>query len=486
MPRQAEPLQSTRLLHCVALALLLHLWLVLVVGTAPSGTAKPGDGVWGSLNVTLRGPRAEPGDAATALPVPPTPANAGPVGSGRQERFGGVVRPLSAPAETPKTPGAARLGAWSDTAVAEPRPAPVPVPAALRPLPQPETPSQREAAESVSAPTPAPTATTSVEATRVESRPPPRLLPLDAAPATALERLVRPVPPTLPTAPVTKLEPLPQRESVKAAPAPAAPAPTPTPTPAPPAPLLAAPMSLEAIEPRPALPSVLPPMLAPVLIAAPQPLVAKPVVVPAAARIAAPERLLPVADVEVKPQPQPNPVAELAAPAQPERLPTLAATPVSAATAATTPATAATAPITSSPAANPATTSAVTRAAASAPKPSGIDPGLLGLVPNAPSKPGAPDAGPRVGQDVATPPSASASAPRLNLQWLPPRGGELSSRGSRGVLQLLPVPPEHKSKLSQEMEKAGKADCRKAYGGIGLLAVLPLALDAARDKGCQW
>lgn len=245
-------------------------------------------------------------------------------------------------------------------------------------------------------------------------------------------------------------------------------------------------MSLEAIEPRPALPSVLPPMLAPVLIAAPQPLVAKPVVVPAAARIAAPERLLPVADVEVKPQPQPNPVAELAAPAQPERLPTLAATPVSAATAATTPATAATAPITSSPAANPATTSAVTRAAASAPKPSGIDPGLLGLVPNAPSKPGAPDAGPRVGQDVATPPSASASAPRLNLQWLPPRGGELSSRGSRGVLQLLPVPPEHKSKLSQEMEKAGKADCRKAYGGIGLLAVLPLALDAARDKGCQW
>ncbi len=463
MPRRAEPLQSTRLFHCVALALLLHVWLVLVVGTAPSGTAKPGDGVWGSLNVTLRGPRAEPGDDATALPVPPTPANAGPVGSGRQERFGGAVRPITAPADLPKTPGAARLGAWSDTAAAEPRPAPVPVPA--QPLPEPPPPPLL-AAEPL--PKPIPTAAKPVEATPVESRPQPRLLSFDAAPAAALERLtqpvLKPVSPALPAAPVTKLEPLPQRESVKTAPAPA-PAPA-APAPAPPAPLLAAPLSLEAIELRPALPSVLPPVLAPALTAAPQLLVAKPVAVPAAARIAPPERLLPAADVELKTQPQPKPVAELASPA--------------------TAATAATAPIASSPAANPATDSATTRAAAATPKPSVVDPGLLGLVPSVSGAPGAPDAGPRVGQDVATPPSASASAPRLNLQWVPPRGGELSSRGSRGVLQLLPVPPEHKTKLSEEMEKAGKADCRKAYGGIGLLAVLPLVLDAARDKGCQW
>ncbi|MBT9491998.1 MAG: hypothetical protein IV107_06535, partial [Paucibacter sp.] len=70
-----------------------------------------------------------------------------------------------------------------------------------------------------------------------------------------------------------------------------------------------------------------------------------------------------------------------------------------------------------------------------------------------------------------------------------PRGGELSSRGSSGVLDLLPTPPERKSKLSEDMEKAAREDCRKAYGeALGLLAVVPLALDAAKsnNKGCRW
>lgn len=104
---------------------------------------------------------------------------------------------------------------------------------------------------------------------------------------------------------------------------------------------------------------------------------------------------------------------------------------------------------------------------------------------------GAPDAGSQLGRDLATPPSAVSELPqapaRLNLS-LPtrPRGGELSGRGSRGALDLLPTPPEQKSKLAQDLEKAGKQDCRQAYGGAGLLAVVPLALDAVRDKGCRW
>jgi len=37
------------------------------------------------------------------------------------------------------------------------------------------------------------------------------------------------------------------------------------------------------------------------------------------------------------------------------------------------------------------------------------------------------------------------------------------------------------------MEAAAKKDCRKAYGEqMGLLAVIPLALDAARKNGCKW
>ncbi|MDO9286212.1 MAG: hypothetical protein Q7U26_15050, partial [Aquabacterium sp.] len=99
---------------------------------------------------------------------------------------------------------------------------------------------------------------------------------------------------------------------------------------------------------------------------------------------------------------------------------------------------------------------------------------------------GAPDAGARVGHDVATAPSLPASAPRLNLDLVRPRGGMISSQGSRGLLQMVPHPPEAKTKLAEDIEKAAKADCRKAYGAMGLLAVVPLAVDAVRDKGCRW
>ena len=98
------------------------------------------------------------------------------------------------------------------------------------------------------------------------------------------------------------------------------------------------------------------------------------------------------------------------------------------------------------------------------------------------------DAGARVGYDMATPPAAAASAaPRLKLELSRPRGGELSRFSSRGVLPVLPRPPERDEKLAREIEKAGKADCRNAYAGIGPLAVIPLALDAVRkDGGCKW
>ena len=99
---------------------------------------------------------------------------------------------------------------------------------------------------------------------------------------------------------------------------------------------------------------------------------------------------------------------------------------------------------------------------------------------------GAPDAGAQVGHDIATPPSLPASAARLNLDLVRPRGGAISAQGSRGLLDLLPHPPEAKSKLAAEIESAAKPDCRTAYRDLGLLAVVPLAVDAVRDKGCRW
>ncbi len=99
---------------------------------------------------------------------------------------------------------------------------------------------------------------------------------------------------------------------------------------------------------------------------------------------------------------------------------------------------------------------------------------------------GAPDAGARVGYDVATPPSLPASAPRLNLDLVRPRGGAISAQGGRGLLQMLPHPPEAKTKLAEDIEKAARADCRKAHGSLGLAAVVPLVADALSDKGCRW
>jgi len=100
---------------------------------------------------------------------------------------------------------------------------------------------------------------------------------------------------------------------------------------------------------------------------------------------------------------------------------------------------------------------------------------------------GTPDAGNQLGVDIATPASVPASAPRLNLQLPRSRGGELSRLGSAGLLAVLPRPPELKTKLAQDIEQAGKPDCRTAHAGMGLLAVVPLAVDALKqDGGCRW
>ena len=106
--------------------------------------------------------------------------------------------------------------------------------------------------------------------------------------------------------------------------------------------------------------------------------------------------------------------------------------------------------------------------------------------------PGRPDAGPNLGQDVATAagePAALVSAPRLNLELPRQRGAELSRQGGGGLLPLLPRPPELPDKLARDIENSAKADCRKAYQGLGLLAVVPLAANALRssqDSGCKW
>jgi hypothetical protein len=86
--------------------------------------------------------------------------------------------------------------------------------------------------------------------------------------------------------------------------------------------------------------------------------------------------------------------------------------------------------------------------------------------------------------------SAPAGAPgepklNLNLPSLRTRGSSMGGVAP-GVLPLLPPPPERKAKITEELDKAGRADCRSAYSGLGLLAAVPLAVDAVKGGGCKW
>jgi hypothetical protein len=382
---QRAPLQPSRLEQCLLLAVLLHILLVLALGNTPGGTAAPGEGVWGRLNVTLRAsldlrPGEEPGGAA---PTPPE-VNIGATGAARpQQRYGGALRRESEPRPPADTPGAAQLGQWQPQPQSEPS---LPHAPTIEPIPEPIP----EPVQLVM-PEPTPAVVRSLA-------PPPATTVQRLAPASALSAAAVPV--------ATAVEALPALPTLRARRAPAAQPPSLSPA--------SLPSAAEALKP---LPSFDPPVPA------------------VAVQDLAPPAVAPSADT---------------AP-----LPALAQTP---------PATAAT----PNPIAPPHSTAAS---------------------PNTRPQPvlaGAPDAGARVGHDVAMPPSTPPSAPRLNLNLPLPRGGPLSSRGSPGALPLLPHPPEVKSKLAQELEKATSSDCRKAYSEMGVLAAAPLAADALRKKGCRW
>ena len=482
------PAQAS-IVQCLVLAALVHALLVAIVGNAPGGSARLGEGVWGAINVTLRGP-AERG-AAAALP---RNAYSGPVGEARDSRFGGAVRDEQQAPRSNDGPGAARVGVWSSTpspsatevapgALAPPMQAPradtsaTPMePAQVAPLarvlpgaplpivqPSPALPAATLAAEPKAAPpasTRAPSLSERLAPRSSESRPSdiPRAAP---AQADARQAMVQSAPTATP-APAEPAATAPQTAAAEATPAARTSAEPPVELKALPAlaALRATPTAASAL-PResvartealvmptlnetPAVPQALP---EPVIKAVPSLAAAPPAAVVRQQALDAPPRAPSLAAPQLQAIPG---VAAMAAPLGP----------VSSGAATTATA------VTTSPEGARAATS-------SAPQ-SGL---------------GNPDAGPRAGRDVATAPSAPASAPRLNLELARPRGGEIARDGSRGVLQLMPHPPERKNKLAEDIANAAKKDCKQAYAGAGLLAVVPLLLDATKSastSGCKW
>jgi hypothetical protein len=104
---------------------------------------------------------------------------------------------------------------------------------------------------------------------------------------------------------------------------------------------------------------------------------------------------------------------------------------------------------------------------------------------------GAPDAGDEIFKprgDVAAPAADPDPPPRLDLEATRQRAREIASTAYRGVAPVIPPPPpvERKSKLAKAIENAAKPDCRDAYAGMGLLAVVPLTVATVGDGGCRW
>lgn len=495
---------ATPLSRCLVLAALLHVLLVLWLGSAPPGSALPGEGRMGVLNVVLRGLQGEgdpahPGTSATA--------QQGPAGTADLKRWGGAVRNAADPTNRLPEPGAAQVGTWTPTIGGEPERTPSPAPAERAP------PAPDSAPKLVAPDLPAATVVDSGSATVVVPRTEQTLhgasrdaLPVPVPPKRPPHAIEAPpiLVPQLPSvalpAPVTVqadrpvLVPVPAPrqprvlESTGVArptlPDLAMPPPAPVQAEAPVAVPQPAPRRARAVEsvalPSPALPSpALPPAAAvqaepPLVVPAPAPRMARgvePAALPAPS-LQSPDLPAPA----VVQAPAPSAADQLLLPAAPTRtLPPAVAAPTLGAPAASTPGGSALTP--DFGVAAPAPTRG--GAGGTAPRSDLADR-------TARSGEGSPDAGTRVGHDVASAPSASASAPRLNLELPRARGGETSSRGSMGVLSLLPRPPETKSKLTEGIEKAAKPDCKEAYAGLGLLAAVPLAADALRGKGCKW
>lgn len=483
-PRHASMLQ------CLMLAALLHALLILLFGSTQGGTARPGEGVWGAINVSLRGLPDKAGARQ-----PPEDAYSGPVGSARERRFGGAVRDEAQAPRTNDGPGAARLGVWSSTP--SERAEEVTPGAASKAV---DAPRALSAAGDAPAAQTAPLARTVPGAAQAQASPP--AVSADALPA-----------PVARSAPLAE-SPTPSRAE-RVAPRAAESRPTETPRAAPSetesrlkmvesTPLPAAPAAL----PSPALPSPDAGASAPALPAATLPSVAEtpqapPAPLPAPAELRAVPALPGNAPVlrDAVPRSEPVSLPALAATPSAPNVPIEALAPdksLSGPAARSTPArleSVEPAPrITGAPAL-PAVPNVA--GVASVPNvPGATTVGAPGSGTTAPSAPagrspapvsgGAPDAGTQLGRDVATPPSQAASTPRLNLDLAKPRGGEIARGASKSVLNLIPPPPERKSKLATDIEQSAKKDCRTAYSGLGLLAPLGVAVDVARDKLCKW
>ena len=421
----------------VWLSILLHVLAIALFGNTTGSGERQGERQGRGLNVRLQGPVERGSDSQTAAPQLRADTR---LSSLDRRQIAEAPQPVAAP--SPDTPPVEAVPAPAPAKSAEEPPAPVippliatevvkPVTTFVVPVAIPEmlVPPQPAAAKLPEAISPLNTFTPPKPAA------PPKLEREIVLPTETIPRLAAPVPARIEREVAVPIE---QAPRLKAFVPPKIEVETPTP-----------PLTLPQITPLPAAvqaeremvrPTELLPRLAPVTppvdVAAPT-VIAPRFVPPAAstAPVATPE---PAATTAVEPAARPSPTAP----------PAGASTP-------------------------PATT-----------RPAPDEPGAPRNIPGETLTPRGSAAVPSL---IAP---ASGGAPRIDLDAVRQRARELAREGA-GPRTLLPfnVKPkeEIKTKEQQAFDKALKRpDCRDAYSGMGLAAVVPLLWDSVSEKGCKW
>jgi hypothetical protein len=438
--------ESPLLLQFVLLSMLLHLLVVLLFGTATTGGARRGDGWMGPLDVTLRPLSSERGSGFTLAPG----ADVQQPGAALLRRTeGATTAPVALPQAKVVAPAAP-----PETASAAPAPAPSPPPAEIRetvpeislsprPPPVEVLPRlDRAAPEEVDKPLATPTVTPP------KAVPPPaemEIAPREFAlpPMAPLERIM---PPRVDRqlAPPIEVRPREVPVAPRAPPIEFKPSEETTPAPAPIEKATPAKIEREQTPPVEVKPREVPvPSLAPM------------------------ERIAPPAIEHSL-----APPAELLAP---RKVPEEAAAPARVAPVpAREPTSADVLPASTPGKQTPSRTEA----------PAAGEPQRLRF--------GAPSVDDEVfGTRRGVPAAAEAAPPAVTVESMKKRAREIAAEGSasRGVLNLIPPPPplERRDKLAEDIAKAAKPDCRTAYAGMGLLAVVPLvASSVSSNGGCNW
>lgn len=117
---------------------------------------------------------------------------------------------------------------------------------------------------------------------------------------------------------------------------------------------------------------------------------------------------------------------------------------------------------------------------------------------SAPETPAVLDTPPASTQDVFAMPPAASSTPTTDADAAPVvdlaaarREARLIAREESKNLVTLParkpvVDPNGDRQVVDPIENARRSDCKTAYAGYGLLAVIPLVKDAVTGTGCKW